>query len=98
MSIKPVFTTMGQSSRASLGNDKRYVYGGSKPLKQEADPPPHNTKAVSAKQQRMARYAECLAEGMTREQSAERVGIGLDTAKTYDRELKERQRRERRDG
>lgn len=94
MSIKPVFTTMGQSSRASLGNDKRYVYGGSKPLKQEADPPPHNTKAVSAKQRRMAEYDQALKKGATREEAAEQVGIGLDTAKTYERELEDRQRGE----
>lgn len=92
MSIRPVFTTMGQQSRASLGNDKRYRCNGDKPHKPDGDPSPHNTKAVSAKKQRMTRYAQALAEGMTREQAARSVEIGLDTARTYERELKEQQR------
>ncbi len=110
MTFKVISSTMGRSTPSTVaedaGRDSGYRWrkipgwtpGDRRYRDSGGDPPPHNTKAVSAKQQRMARYAECRADGMTREQAAEQVEIGLDTARTYEREIREQQRRAARDG
>jgi hypothetical protein len=99
--IRSTFTTMGVSDAASLSTVGWYRYNGDKPLeKPELPSPPksQNVKAATARQKRLAEFGRLLTEEkLTWEQAAERLGICLSTARHYDRELKDQQRRERRD-
>lgn len=90
MSIKPVSTTMGVSSPATLNEGTgRYRYRGNKPdPPPPSEPLPQNAKATSAKQQRMAEYDRRRLDGQSKEQAADGIGISKCTMHFYEREFK----------
>ena len=95
MSIRPTFTTIGQSSPASVGSGGWYRYNGDKPEKKRppSDPLPQNVKATTAKQKRFAEYTRLRLEGKSKDEAAAEIGVAASTAAYYERELKDQQRR-----
>ena len=92
MSIRPVSTTMGVSTPASVAEGTRYYrYNGDQPYRgpDRSRDLPQNAKAMSAKQRRMAEYNRLqLEEHLTKEQAAERIGISPSTMHYYERAFK----------
>ena len=97
MSIRPTFTTMGQSSPASVSDDAGggyYKYRGDKPLKKgaPAEPSTQNARAMKGRAARLAEFRRLRrAEKLTKEQAAERLGISRSTMQVYEREFLESQ-------
>jgi hypothetical protein len=98
VSIRPTFTTMGQSTPASVAEGTGYYrYRGKQPHQESppSSPLPQDVKATTAKQMRIAEFGRLLTEeNLTREQAAERLGISRSTARYYENDLKDQQRRE----
>jgi hypothetical protein len=98
MSIRPTYSTMGQSTPASVAEGTGYYrYNGDQPYVKAAPAGtlPQNAKAITAKQRRIAEFGRLLTEEkLTREQAAERLGISRSTARYYENDLKDQQRRE----
>ena len=94
--IRSTFTTMGQSSPASVAEGTGYyTYNGDQPLKKEApaEPSPQNAKASAGRAARLAEYARLrLKEKLTKQEAARQIGICISTAHAYEREIQEQQR------
>lgn len=91
MSIKPLMTTMGVSTPASVAEGTRYyTYNGDQPYHgpDRSRDLPQNAKAMSAKQKRMAEYVRLRLKKVPKEQAAEQIGISPSTMHYYEREFK----------
>jgi hypothetical protein len=92
VSIRPISTTMGQSSPASVASGTGYYrYRGNQPDKKTppSEPLPQNRNATAAKRKRVAEYTRRRLEGESKEQAAAALGIKASTASYYERAFKE---------
>jgi hypothetical protein len=99
--IRATFTTMGQSSPATVAEGTGYyVYGGDKPHKETGKSRMARDRTHVSKD-KAARFAEFCRlveqDNLSVAEAGERLGIAINTARSYERERKAR-RRERRDG
>ena len=90
--IEVTYSTMGQASRAPLGNGQPYVWNGD-PAK--ATPAPQEgprelrggpKRRAEGKAERFARFCVLRGEGVGWREAGKRVGIQPKTARTYERE------------
>ena len=94
MTIKVTSTTMGQQSRASLGNGKPYRWHGLEPGQETPEPAPRgcNAKASARRQERIAEYARLRLGGASKEEAGRQVGLrSLSAVADYEREFQEQQ-------
>ena len=101
MTIKITASTMGISTPASVAEGTGYYrYRGKQPETETrpGETLPQNAKATAGKRQRMAEYARLRLEGVSKDEAAERIGIKASTAAYYERDFKDQQREESRDG
>jgi response regulator of citrate/malate metabolism len=98
VTVKVTYSTMGVSTPASVAEGTGYYRDRGKQPHQETGPSsplPQNIKATTAKQKRMAKYTRLrLEEELSKEEAAERLGISRSTARYYENDLKDQQRRE----
>lgn len=104
--IRPVSTTMGVSTPATVAEDAGaggYKYRGDPdwtpgdPRYREpgkGEPLPQNARATTGKRQRMAEYTRLRLEGASKDQAAAEIGISSSTAGYYERDFQDRQRGE----
>jgi hypothetical protein len=87
VTIKPVSTTMGQSTLAGISGVGWYRYNGDKPHEgpSRAEALPQNIKATTAKQKRMAEYTRRRLAKETKEQAAAAIEISASTMGYYER-------------
>ena len=95
--IRATFTTMGQSSPASLGLGKPYRYNGDKPHvpPAPAEVRPADATRMRTRAERIAEYGRLQTEeGLSPEEAAERVGaFGRTTRRVYELAFQEQQQR-----
>lgn len=98
MSIRPVYSTMGQQSPASVAEGTGYYrYRGNQPLRGPDAPSPMARTDNRQSREKAARFAEFrrLREQenpLTVLEAGERVGIAVNTARAYERERLEQRR------
>jgi hypothetical protein len=96
--IRATFTTMGQSSPASVAEGTGYyVYGGDKPHQETGKSRMARDRSHVSKD-KAGRFAEFRRlveqDNLTVAEAGERLGIAINTARSYERERKAQQRRE----
>jgi len=104
VSIRPVSSTMGVSTPATVGEGARpYRYRGIKDWTPNdsryrdlpAKPHPQNARTSAERAARVAEYARLrLEEKATPEEAADRLGLGRSTRGQYDREFRAQQQGE----
>ena len=103
MSIKPTFTTMGQSSPATVSEDteggsgyhykrdRSWTPNDPRYYPDRAEPPrdplPQNVKATTAKQKRFAEFTRLRLEGASKEEAGAAIGVSASTANYYNRDF-----------
>ena len=96
MTVRVTYSTMGQSTPATVAEGTRYyTYGGKQPLEAQskAETLPQNRIASAAKRARFAEYTRRRLAGESKAEAAEHLGIKASTAAYYERDFKEQQRR-----
>lgn len=97
MSIKPVSTTMGVSTPATLAEGTHdYTYRGKKPYlgPDNSRQLTQNAEGLAARRKRIAEYCELRSEGKSRTEAGAGIGICDSTSKAYEAVFQDRQRGE----
>ena len=97
MSIRPVYSTMGQQSPASVAEGTGYYrYRGNRPLRGPDAPSPFARPGNRQSKEKAERFAEFCRlveqEGLTPAEAGIRIGIAANTARAYERERLDQQR------
>lgn len=103
MSIRATFTTMAQSSPATIAEDagrtggyryrgdpKWYPGRGREDSTGPGERQPANVKAMASRRERIARYCQLRDEGKTREEARAAVEVGRSAARAYEAEYQAR--------
>ena len=108
--IKVTASTMGVSTPATVSEDAGTGYYHFKrdpswkpgdPRYREGEPgTPYRpaAKKTAARAERLARYCALRLEGKTKAEAGDLLGVHESTSRQYEREFRDRQREERRDG
>ena len=106
--IKVTASTMGVSTPATVSEDAGTGYYRWRGLCEPGDPryredrpgTPYRpaAKRTAARAERLARYCAARLEGKDRAGAGDLLGVHESTSRQYEREFRDRQREERRDG
>ena len=106
--IKVTASTMGVSTPATVSQDAGsvgYRYRGDpewRPGRDREDdagtPYRPAAKKTAARAERLARYCALRLDGKTKAEAGDLLGVHESTSRQYEREFRDRQREERRDG